>query len=85
MNLLKQKVDLLNDLGNIETASKMLLGAIQCAPKLNPVDYCLKALNILIEPLPYTGDEFKLLKKYVHNTWPSRSHSETEIKSIFKI
>jgi hypothetical protein len=46
MNLLKQKVDLLNDLGNIETASKMLLGALNSASIINPADYCLKSLNI---------------------------------------
>jgi len=52
MNLLKQKVDMLNELGNIEMASKMLLGALQCANQINPIDYCLKALNIKIEPIP---------------------------------
>lgn len=85
MNLLKQKVDLLNDLGNIETASKMLLGALNCVSAINPADYCLKSLNIKLEALPPVADEYKLLRQYIYNTWPSRQSGQTEIKSIFKI
>ena len=60
---------MLQDLNNIEMASKMLLGALQKSNEINPVDYCLKSLNIKIEPLIEHSDEYKLLKHYIYNTW----------------
>jgi hypothetical protein len=76
---------MLAELGNIEMASKMLLGALQCAPQMNPVDYCLKALNLKIESLSRNSEEYKLLIKYIYNTWSERKNGDTEIKAIFRI
>lgn len=84
-NQLKQKVDMLNDLGNIEMASKILLGALQKAPEMNPIDYCFSSLNMKVNPLGKDSDEFKLLKRYIYNTYPNRKGSNTEIKGIFDI
>jgi len=67
--MLKQKYDMLQDLNNIEMASKMLLGALQKADEINPVDYCYNALNVKLDPMPEHSDEFKLLKHYIYNTW----------------
>lgn len=79
-------MEMLSDLSNIEMASKMLLGALQCANEINPVDYCLNALNIKIEPLNENTDEFKLLKHYINNTWQNKSENiDIEIKTIFLI
>ena len=73
---------MLQDLNNIEMASKMLLGALQKASEINPIDYCYNALNVKLDPLPDHSDEFKLLKHYIYNTWQDRDAS-LEIKAIF--
>ena len=72
---MKQEVDKLDNLTNIEFASKMILGALSQQTEMNPLDYIYHALNLLIEPLEHEGAEFALLQEYIHNTWESRANA----------
>ncbi len=52
---MRGKFEMLTALSEIEIASKILLGAHSKLQTMNPLDYCYKALNILLEPLDKEG------------------------------
>lgn len=67
-NMLKQAFDNLNNLSDIERASKMLLGALFRQNEMHPIDYLHKALNIDMSFLQPTTNEYAALLKYIQNT-----------------
>ena len=58
----------LYNLVNIEKATKILLAAANRINDINPMDYCMRALECKIEPLSTTNPEGKLLLKYINNS-----------------
>ena len=69
---------------NIEQASKILLGALHCAQRKNPLDYCFDALNLKLEPLDEEDPEQKLVKGYIERTWEGRD-SQEEVRQIYRL
>ena len=59
---------MLENLTDIEYASKILLGALSKQKEINPVDYVYHALNLQIEPLDPESGEFEVIKGYIDNT-----------------
>ncbi|ELR12017.1 NAD(+) ADP-ribosyltransferase, partial [Acanthamoeba castellanii str. Neff] len=67
-NLLNEKFTMLGNLAEIQTASKILLGAHYRAKELNPLDYCYSAMNIRLNDIEKETDEYKTLMTYIKNT-----------------
>ncbi len=59
---------MLENLTNIEYASKVLLGALFKQKEMNPIDYVYNALNIQIEFLEPESPEFEVINTYINNT-----------------
>eukprot|EP00826_Nyctotherus_ovalis_P008597 TRINITY_DN12235_c0_g1_i4.p1 TRINITY_DN12235_c0_g1~~TRINITY_DN12235_c0_g1_i4.p1 ORF type:complete len:471 (+),score=130.77 TRINITY_DN12235_c0_g1_i4:270-1682(+) len=55
----------IEDLLNIESASKILLGAQSRLLEMNPLDYCYKAMGIALEVLEKGGEEYELISEYI--------------------
>mmetsp|Transcript_40067 Transcript_40067/g.38592 ORF Transcript_40067/g.38592 Transcript_40067/m.38592 type:complete len:276 (+) Transcript_40067:1981-2808(+) len=79
---IQEQYETLQQLTNIEFASKILLGAKQRQYEMNPIDYVHQALNLMIEPLDKAGGEYEVINKYIQNTNTNFRH---RIKNIFKI
>ena len=69
--LLKVQYDSLSQLGDIEWASRILLGALYRQTEVHPVDYLLQAMGIKIEYILPASEEHKVLEQYVKNTGES--------------
>lgn len=67
-HMIKKEYDTLENLVNIEYASKVLLGALLKEKEMNPIDYVYQALNLLIEPLDKEGGEYEIINTYINNT-----------------
>ena len=56
---------------------------------MNPLDYCLHALNSSLIPLPKDSFDYQLLKTYINNTWETKEqfYGDTKdyIRTIFKL
>jgi len=65
---LKTQYDLLENLNNIEYASKVLLGALLRQKEMNPIDYVYHAMNMIIDPLEVESPEYEVIKTYIDNT-----------------
>ena len=82
--------DLIDNLTNIEFASKILLGALLRQNEMNPIDYVHQALNLKIEHLDAEGPEYEVIRKYIDNTanfhdgWNTQSLDGFEIAHVFK-
>lgn len=70
IELLSKKVEMIDNLMNIEQASKILLGAHFWIEKVNPLDYCMKAMGVEICLLDQKCSEFEVIKWYCVATWP---------------
>jgi poly [ADP-ribose] polymerase len=83
---LKSQYTILEDLMNIETASKIILAAQGKSKEMHPLDYCYKALDISLEPLEPLSDEYEMLKKYINQS-KNKSYLNTtwKIESIFRL
>jgi hypothetical protein len=79
-NELKNEIVLLENLTYVENAIKILLGAQLRQREVNPLDYCLSSMRILVEKLVKSCNEYKLLEKYV-----SQSSVGVKISNLFKI
>jgi hypothetical protein len=80
----------LENLTNIEFASKILLGALYRQKEVNPIDYVHNALNLLIDPLDNEGPEFEVIRTYIDNTRNQIGNfynhlKDYEVANIFKI
>jgi hypothetical protein len=72
----------LEDLLNIEKATKILLGGQHSEAIMNPIDYAYKGLETNLHRLPRTSDEFLLLHRYITNT---SENTNTKLLNIFKV
>jgi len=80
----------IEDLLNIESASKILLGAQSRLLEINPLDYCYKAMGITLEALEKDSEEYDLITEYINqsikgnrqNYGPGRS---PKIENIFRL
>lgn len=94
---LKTQYDLLENLNNIEYASKVLLGALLRQKEMNPIDYVYHAMNLLIDPLETESPEYEVIRTYIDNTrndqlgnnmwggFHNNINNQWEIAHIFKI
>jgi ankyrin repeat protein/predicted DNA-binding WGR domain protein len=80
---LKVKLAMVNNLIDLEVASKIFLGALSQQQKMNPLDYVYKALNLDMEELGKESPEFKILLKYARNT--DRNAGSQAIDKIYRI
>ena len=63
---LNRQYSTIEDLINIESASKILLGAQSRLSEYNPLDYCYKALGTSITVLEKDCEEFQILNQYIN-------------------
>ncbi|XP_013383851.1 poly [ADP-ribose] polymerase 2-like [Lingula anatina] len=75
---LKSKIQLLEALGDIEIAIKMLKEGDFSE---NPVDRHYHALHCKLKPLEQTHDDFKLVEQYLQNTHAA-THSQYKMKLL---
>ena len=85
LQLLKAQYDGLSQLGDIEWASRILLGALYRQTDVHPVDYLFQAMNIKIEYILPESEEHKVLEQYVKNTAESQVSWETHKLKVFKV
>lgn len=88
---------MLENLNNIEYASKVLLGALLRQKEMNPIDYVYHAMNLLIDPLEIESPEYEVIRTYIDNTrndqgqqnlwggFHNNINNQWEIANIFKI
>ncbi|KAE8895831.1 hypothetical protein PF005_g10057 [Phytophthora fragariae] len=94
MDELKLKIDLLEVLANIEISQKLQAEKKRNAkkksgidePKLDSLDVQYNLLNVKMEPLPESTDEYKTIERYVETTHaPTHVQYKLRIKSVLKI
>ncbi|POM77569.1 Poly-ADP-ribose [Phytophthora palmivora] len=87
----KLKIDLLEVLANIEISQKLQAEKKKNAKnnsgtKLNSLDAQYNMLNVKMEPLPDSTDEFKIIERYVETTHaPTHVQYKLRIKSVLRI
>jgi hypothetical protein len=84
----KQQFDMLEQLTNIEFASKILLGALLRQKEMNPIDYVYNAMNLQIEALETESPEYEVIRTYIDNTRNMEHQLNRdiyEIANIFKV
>ncbi|KAL3660772.1 hypothetical protein V7S43_014175 [Phytophthora oleae] len=87
----KLKIDLLEVLANIEISQKLQAEKKKNAKKnvgakLNSLDAQYNLLNVKMDPLPESTEEFKVIEKYVETTHaPTHVQYKLRIKSVLKI
>jgi len=74
---------MINSLLDFEISSKIILGALNNTFKINPLDYCYKALNIKMLPLGTTTPEFIFIKEYISKT--KQGDPDNYIKNIYAL
>jgi len=82
--LLNEKFTMLSDLVEIQTASKILLGAHYRSKEINPLDYCYSAMGISLQDIPKETDEYMTLEKYIRNT-AGKSLEAKHMTNIYKL
>ena len=82
-NQVKNCYDALEQISNIEKASKILLGALHKQQEKNPIDYIHEALNVKLDHLAEKDPEYEAIEKYVKNT--ANINFDTHQLKVFKI
>ena len=85
---IKQHFTLIDDLINIEAASKILLATQSKIQEIHPLDYCYKSLGIELELLQDKSEEKDLLLKYISKSTHENFgyyYGNSKIKFIYKI
>lgn len=85
LHMIKQRFDDLEQLSNIEHASKVLLGALYRQSKMHPVDYIHHSLNLIMEFIDPTSPEHEVVETYIKNTSEGHVNFATHRVKIFKI
>ena len=65
---IKQQLTLIDDLVNIEAASKILLASQSKVQEIHPLDYCYKSLGVELELLQEESEEKDILMKYIRKS-----------------
>eukprot|EP01022_Parablepharisma_sp_SALTPOND_P016007 TRINITY_DN2302_c3_g1_i1.p1 TRINITY_DN2302_c3_g1~~TRINITY_DN2302_c3_g1_i1.p1 ORF type:complete len:1273 (+),score=196.37 TRINITY_DN2302_c3_g1_i1:5084-8902(+) len=81
---------IIEDLINIESASKLLLGAQSKLAEMNPLDYCYKALSIDLQDVPMNSEEYELINQYIRRSTLDNSGyyggmGRANIEKIFRV
>ena len=77
---------LIEDLINIEAASKILLAAQSKMNEINPLDYCLKALGVDLEVIQQFTQEYDIIKKYIdRSSNEDDGYQHMNLKNIFRL
>jgi hypothetical protein len=84
INMLMQKSDMIQNLIQIEMASKILLGAQFRSNEINPIEYCLQASGVKASALDSKSFECKLIEEYAYNT-QSDQKAKRHVASIFSL
>ncbi|KAJ9595723.1 hypothetical protein L9F63_013086 [Diploptera punctata] len=85
-DMIKQKIEMLESLMEIEIAYNMLKTKSEGDEEMHPLDAHYKKLNTNIEEVDKNSKEFELLLKYVKNTHAKTHGSyELEILNAFKV
>lgn len=66
---------------NLEIAAKVVLAAQLNPAKIHPLDYCLKALDVNLEPLQSNEEDFKAIMKYSR----LKHTHQFEIENIYRL
>jgi len=61
--------DKLEDLTQLSVASELLLAAQHNSKIINPLDYCLKSLDVHIEIMDHSSDECQYIMEYLENSY----------------
>lgn len=84
-DLIKQKMNIIDNLLEIEIAYNLLEGG-ESSDKIHPVDAQYEKLKADIEVLDKNAEEYKLLETYVKNTHGStHTNYSLEIDEVFKV
>ena len=75
---------MIDNLINIEMAGKILLGAQECSKEINPLDYCMHAMNINLEVLEPASAEYQTLMTYIRNTAENEAQIR-DLRGIFRL
>eukprot|EP01125_Pyxidicula_operculata_P008837 TRINITY_DN292_c0_g1_i1.p1 TRINITY_DN292_c0_g1~~TRINITY_DN292_c0_g1_i1.p1 ORF type:complete len:2964 (-),score=944.30 TRINITY_DN292_c0_g1_i1:25-8748(-) len=75
------KFQMLANLHDVTTATKILMAATYQMKKVSPLDYVYHALNIKLEYLETTSSEFKAIQLYAQNT----GGSSVNVKNIYRL
>lgn len=80
---LKKKIEMMETLAELETASILLESAKKTTK--HPLDAAYESLNTTIIPLDKNSDEYKLLVDYVKNTHAPTHPFKLEVVDIFTV
>lgn len=80
--LIQQQLRLISNLLDLETASKILLGAQHRIKEKNPLDYMYEAIGCSIVPLREEDIESQYILKYIRG---STDYSHAKVLCIFKL
>jgi len=87
--IIKQQEANLDQVLNIEIASKILLGAQSRLGSIHPWDYCYNALGVHLDPLLKESEEYEILKKYISKSARQNNcyyySSGIKIRRIFRV
>jgi len=67
-HILKQKMTMLDNLLDISVGRKILMAASARKKEINPLEYCFEALEVKLDHLSETDEEYKAIEQYMHNT-----------------
>ncbi|KAF5309111.1 hypothetical protein D9619_012829 [Psilocybe cf. subviscida] len=86
---LKRELDLVDALGDMEVASKLLKSTIHTDASgnpVNPIDANFRSLGLTsMAPVARSSQEFTNLEKYVHETHGSTHHIRVKVQNIYKV
>ena len=84
-----QELDLVDALGDMEIASKLIQSSIisdDNGNPLNPVDAHFKSLGLSkMEPVSRTSSEFSCLEKYVKDTHGHTHNIQARVQNIYRV
>jgi len=83
--MLKKKMSMLEALGDMEIAQRVLTDA-KAGPPIHPIDQKYDALHAAMEPVPPGSERFELIKRMVENTHaPTHTAYTLSIEDVFDV
>ena len=82
LNDLQLKLNMIQNLIQIEMASRIILGAHKQSIEINPLEYCHNAMGVKLEPLNQMTTEFEMIKNVCENT---KGGCLVNIQNIFRV
>ena len=82
--MLKRKMDLLDILGDLEIASKLLTTAKKTG--VNPIDQAYETLQCNLTPIPHSSEIFNAVETYVRNTHgPTHNSYKLVVEDVIEV